>query len=112
MNESTFNNKRSINGEFIDLKDPIRGSYDICFRNGILNINRTINVSDYVLIKVDSSSHLNEDTILMEILTMSKVDDYYTLPINYYLTDIYDSTEDKNYKIIIDEKNFKIISFF
>ena len=107
MNENDFKNKRSITGEFIDLKNPIMGSYDICFRNGILNINRTINENNYILIKIDSSSHLNEDTILMEILTMSKVDDYYTLPINYYLTDIYDSTEDKNYKIIIDEKNFK-----
>ena len=107
MNENDFKNKRSITGEFIDLKNPIMGSYDICFRNGILNINRTINENNYILIKIDSSSHLNEDTILMEILTMSKVDDYYTLPINYYLTDIYDSTEDKNYKIIIDEKDFK-----
>ena len=104
LNESDFNNKRSINGEFIDLKNPISGSYDICFRNGILNINRTIDKGNYVLIKIDSSSHLIEDEIIIEILTMSKIDGNYILPINYYLTDKYDSTEVKRYKIIIDEE--------
>ena len=42
MNKTDFDNKRNINGDFIDLKDPIRGSYDVCFKNGILNINRTL----------------------------------------------------------------------
>jgi len=107
MNENDFTTKRSINGEFIDLKNPIRGSYDTCFRNGILYINETIKENNYVLIKIDSSSHLIEDEIIMDILTMSKNEGNYTLPINNYLTDIYDSTENKSYKIIIDKENLK-----
>ena len=55
MNENDFKNKRSITGEFIDLKNPIMGSYDICFRNGILNINRTINENNYILIKINGN---------------------------------------------------------
>ena len=42
MNEYDFYNKRSINGEFINLEKPIRGLYDICFRNGVLNINHLL----------------------------------------------------------------------
>jgi hypothetical protein len=59
------------------------------------------------LIKIDSSSHLIEDDIIMEILTMANKDGNYILPINNYITDIYDSTEDKKYKIIVDEEDFK-----
>jgi len=107
MNKTDFDNKRNINGEFIDLKNPIRGSYDVCFKNGILNINRTINGSYYVLVKIDYSSDLDEDDlIIMEILTMFNNSGNYTLPINNYITDIYDSTEEKRYKIIVDEEDF------
>ena len=106
MNKYEFENKRSINGEIINLKDPIRGSYDVCFKNGILNINKTINENDYVLIVIDSSDINEEDEIVMEILIMSKKGGNYTLPINNYITDIYDSTEEKRYKIIVDQEDF------
>ena len=105
MNETVFSNKKKINGEFINLKEPIRGSYDTCFRNGILNINKEINGSDYILIEIDSSSLLEDDEIIMDILTMSKQDDIYILPINNYLTDIYNSSENRRYKILIDEED-------
>ena len=108
MNKYEFENKRSINGEIINLKDPIKGSYDVCFKNGILNINKTIQKNYYVLIEIDSSSDKNEEggTIIMEILTMSNKGGNYTLPINNYITDIYDSTEEKRYKIIVDQEDF------
>jgi len=114
MNQTEFNTKRKINGEFIELKDPIRGSYDPCFRNGILTINETIEKDKYVLIKIDSFFPLSEDVILIDILTMSEKNGNYILPINNYLTDIYNSSENKNYKILIDkeEKNKEIMVEF
>ena len=105
MNESDFNSIKNVNEEFIGLKDPIKGSYDICFKNGILNINNTIKKGDYILIKIDSYSPIIYDKLIIEIVTMLKKDDNYILPINNYITDIYDSSENKNYKIIIDKED-------
>ena len=107
MNESDFNTKRNINDEFIGLKDPIKGSYDLCFKSGILNINNTIKKGDYILIKIDSYSPLIYDKIIIEIITLLKRDGNYILPINSFITDIYDSSENKSYKIIIDEEDIE-----
>ena len=107
MTESDFNNKRSLNGEFIDLNNPIKALYDKYFKIGILNINRTINQGNYILIKIDSPSHLIENELIMEILAMSKKDNNYILPVNNYITDIYDSTENKSYQIVIDEEDLE-----
>ena len=107
MNETEFNSLKYINEEFVDLKNPIKGSYDICFRNGILNINNTIKKGDYILIKIDSYSKFIYGEIIIEIMTMLKNDGNYILPINSYITDIYDSSENKSYKIVIDEEDIE-----
>ena len=107
MNESDFNSKKNINDEFIGLKDPIKGSYDIGFKIGILNINKTIKKGDYILIKIDSNSPLIFDRIIIDIITMLKKDGNYLLPINSYINDIYDSSENKRYKIIVDKDNLE-----
>jgi len=107
MNENDFNTKMNINDEFVGLKEPIKGSYDICFRSGILNINNTIKKGDYILIRIDSYSPLIYDSIIIEIVTMLRNDGNYILPINSYITDIYDSSENKSYKIIIDEEDIE-----
>ena len=119
MNETKFNdfNQIRFNGEFLDLDyyDPINGSYDISFESGILNINETINKGEYILIKIDSSLPSTDNNILIEILTMLKKDGNYILPIYNYITDIYDNTENKTYKIIIyeeDKKNTDILVEF
>ena len=77
MNENDFNVKRNINDEFIGLKNPIKGSYDPCFRIGILNINNIIKKGDYILIKIDSYSPLIFDKILIEIITLLRKDGNY-----------------------------------
>jgi len=48
MNESDFNTKKNQNEEFVGLENPIIGSYDISFRNGLLNINNTIKKNEYI----------------------------------------------------------------
>jgi len=103
LNENEFINKRNLNGEFIDLENPYSGTYDINFRIGFLNINKKIKKGEYIVIEIDSYDNINEE-ILLEILSMSKKDEYSILPVNSYIADIYQSTG-KNYKIIIDEED-------
>ena len=116
MNETKFNdfNQIRFNGEFLDLDnyEPINGSYDISFESGILNINETINKGEYILIKIDSSLSSIDNNILIEILTMLKKDGNYILPIYNYITDIYDNTENKTYKVIIYEEDKKNTDIF
>ena len=107
MDEINFNSLKNINEEYIELKEPIKGSYDICFRNGILNINNTIKKGDYILIEIDSNSKFIYGEIIIEIMTMLKNDGNYILPINSYITDIYDSSENKSYKIVIEEEDIE-----
>ena len=107
MDEINFNSLKNINEEYIELKEPIKGSYDICFRNGILNINNTIRKGDYILIEIDSNSKFIYGEIIIEIMTMLKNDGNYILPINSYITDIYDSSENKSYKIVIEEEDIE-----
>ena len=60
------------------------------------------------MIEIDYSSYLDEDhLILMEIITMSNKGGIYILPVNNYITDIYDSTEEKRYTIIVEEEDFQ-----
>ena len=85
-------------------KTIIKGSYDSHYKIGILNI-KNFNNSKYILINIDSSLKVLEGYILIEILAMSKVDKSYSiLPINKYITDIYNSNENKVYLIKINKK--------
>ena len=80
------------------------GSYDMHFKIGILNI-KNYNYSKYILIEIDSSSKVLDDSLLIEILAMSKTNKpYSSLPINKYIADIYNSNENKEYLIKINKK--------
>jgi len=107
MDENGFYTKRNINDEFIGLNDPIKGSYDSSFKCGFLNINNTIKKGEYILIKIDYYSPKIYDKIIIEIITMLKNDTNYILPINSYIVDSYDSSENKSYKILIDKENLE-----
>ena len=98
-------NQTKIN--ILNKNKAINGSYDTHFNIGILNI-KNCNNSKYIMIKIDSSFKVSEEGILIEILAMSKIDkSYLLLPINKYITDIYNSNENKEYLIKIIKKNMK-----
>jgi len=96
LNQTTL--KRLLNGEFIQLKEPIIGQYDKSFKKGLLQINETIinkyykNVTDdnennkmkYVLIIIDGD-HLTTNSLYVEIIAMSKKNGNYLLPVNQYI---------------------------
>ena len=85
-------------------KTYFNGSYDMQFKIGILNI-KNYNNFKYILIEIDSPFKVLDDSLLIEILAMSKTDKpYYLLPINKYITDIYNSNENKEYLIKINKK--------
>ena len=80
----------------------INGSYDMQFNIGILNI-KNCNNSKYIMIKIDSPFKLYDGRFLIEILAMPKIDkSYFLLPINKYITDIYNSNENK--ELLINKK--------
>ena len=104
LSEKEFKQKRNINGKFIDLNNPYRGTYDTSFRIGILNFNKTNSQADYIVLKIESSYDFTNEEILLELLAMSKKNDNYILPINSFIIDTYNLTG-KNYTIIIEDKD-------
>ena len=86
--------KRKLNGEFIELKEPIIGKYDKSFKNGLLQINETIinkyfkNYGmEYILIKIDADNYENFicNSLSVEIIAMSKNNGSYLIPVNQYI---------------------------
>ena len=103
LDENKFNQIRNLDGEFIDLDNLFKGTYEISFKIGILNINKTIKRGDYILIRIDSNFEFTTEKLLLELLSMSKKDLNYILPVNNFIADTY-SSPGKNYSIIIDEE--------
>ena len=104
LDENKFNQIRNLDGEFKDLDNVFKGTYEISFRIGILNINKTIERGQYILIRIDSNFEFTTEKLLLELLSMSKKDFNYILPVNNFITDTYNSPG-KNYSIIIDEED-------
>ena len=96
LNQTTF--KRRLNGEFIELKESIKGIYDKFSKNGILQINETFinkyikNVEAdyrndtlyYILIIIDGE-HFISNSLSIEIIAMSKNNENYLVPVNQYI---------------------------
>ena len=109
LNQTTF--KRRLNGEFIELKESIKGQYDKVFKNGILQINETIinkyiknykgdngnETMNYALIKIDGE-HFIRNSLSIEIIAMSKNNDNYLVPVNQYIMG-YNASNNINYLI-------------
>ena len=109
INQTTF--KRRLNGEFIELKESIKGQYDKVFKNGILQINETIinkyiknykgdngnETMNYTLIVIDGE-HFISNSLSIEIIAMSKNNDNYLVPVNQYIMG-YNASNNINYLI-------------
>ena len=93
------NLERMQNGEFIELTESIVGQYDKNFKNGLLQINKTIinnkyfkndkgdsdnSKEKYILIKIDGKHYIS-NSISIEIIAMSNNNGKYLVPANQYI---------------------------
>ena len=95
--------KRKINGEFIQLSDPINGNYSDKFKVGLIQINKKKDNKNinYLLIEIENkNSNIIESCFLVEIVAKEYYQEYYQngyfMPINTYMIETFN---DKNGKI-------------
>ena len=97
--------QRKINGEYIQLDEPISGYYSNTFKVGLLQVNQNIeNHKNYILIEIISDNKNYIDSyLLVELVTKEYKDEAYFLPINQYVIETFDGennetiTENKYY---------------
>ena len=85
LNEENF--KRKINGEYIQLQNPINGTYSNIFKIGLLEINqKKVNDNDdYLLIEIINNDKLDISSLLLvELVTKENNQDIYFMPINHF----------------------------
>ena len=84
--------KRKINGEYIDLTNPIQGNYSSTFKVGLLQVNQIIkNESNYILIEIFNKVIPNINSVLLvNLVTKEFIPDIYFIPINQYLQETFD----------------------
>ena len=108
LNENNI--KRKINGDIIDLKDPIEGQYDPSYGFGLLKVknnkdkinNSTLNNTEYLLIEINSNNNYISYNISIEILGILKNTNYTLVPINQHLQGCIEPNKVKNYLLRID----------
>ena len=94
-NEETI--KRKINGENINLINPIEGNYSDTFKVGLLKINQAIkDNNNYILIEIISNPQIYiESFMLLELVSKEINDDIYFLPINQYILETFDGPKNE-----------------
>ena len=113
LDEDTI--KRKINGEYIQLKDPINGYYSNRFKIGLLEVNKNKNKTEdnnynYLLIEINNLDQTDiHSELLVELVTKEYFQDYYFMPINQYIIETFDdkngNIRDKNqYYININQR--------
>lgn len=103
LEEDTIN--RKINGEYINLNNPIIGFYSDTFKVGLLQVNQPIEKDfNYLLIEIinNDQEYINSH-LLVELVTKEYNDDRYFVPVNQYILESFDGenntirTENKYY---------------
>ena len=84
--------QRKINGEYIQLDEPIPGYYSNTFKVGLLQINKQIeNEKNHILIEIISDNKNYIDSyLLVELVTKEYTNEAYFLPINQYVIETFD----------------------
>ena len=92
--------RRKINGEYIQLDDPIDGYYSDNFKIGLLQVNREIvNNKNYILIEINNKDQGYINSILLvEIVTKEYTDNSYFLPVSQYILETFDGDNNETRK--------------
>ena len=93
LDEDTI--KRKINGEYIQLNNPINGYYSNKFKVGLLEVNQNkTDNNNYLLIEIANIElRVINSYLLVEFVTREYHQDVYFMPINQYIIETFD---DKN----------------
>jgi hypothetical protein len=118
LNENNI--KRKINGDIIDLKDPIDGQYDPSYGFGLLKIKNnqssinknTENATEYLLIEINSKNNFMGSSISIEILANLKNKNYTIVPINQLIQGYIEPNKVKNYLMRMTEEKPGILIEF
>ena len=110
LDEDTIN--RKINGEYIQLGEPIYGYYSNKFNTGIVQVNKEkkYNDSNYLLIEIINIEKFKINSfLLVQIVTKENNKETYFMPIYQYLietfNDINDTIRNKNkYHIYVNQR--------
>ena len=97
LNEDSI--KRKINGESIELKDPIIGYYSNRFKVGLLQVNQNKTIDNnynYLLIEIINldQTYIHSE-LLVEIVSKEYSQDVYFMPINQYIIETFDDKSEK-----------------
>ena len=84
--------KRKINGEYIDLNNPIMGNYSYTFKVGLLQVNQIIkNETYYILIEIMNKGLQDiKSPLLVDLVTKEYTQEIYYIPINQYIQETFD----------------------
>ena len=90
LDENSIN--RKINGEYLQLNDPIVGFYSDIFKVGLLQVNQRLeNNSNYLLLQITSNDqNYITSHLLVELLVKEYNDDIYFLPVNQYILETFE----------------------
>ena len=85
---------RRINGEYIQLKDPIEGYYSNGFDMGYMQITREyIDGYDYLLIEIQKKVNPKLNSyIFIDVVTKENNENIFLLPINRYIFETFNNT--------------------
>ena len=99
--------EKKLKGEYIELKKPIKGYYDLVAKTGLFQINEENNENEeYLLIKIDAIKGTNnyiDSNLIIQTVSMYLDNNSYILPINQYIAGRFNNDEDKNYLIQVSE---------
>ena len=107
LDEDSIN--RKIDGQYINLKDPIIGYYSDKFKIGFLHLNMEINNNKYFLIEIinDDKTYI-ASYMLIDLITREYNIEYYFMPINQYLIETFEGKnirEKNRYQMNVNQKD-------
>ena len=112
LDEKTI--KRKINGEYIELNNPINGTYSNKFKVGLIEVNQKNafnNNYSYLLIGIFNLDTQNINTyLLLELIVKEYNEDAYFMPVGLYMIETFNDVNgtirnENNYHILVDQRD-------
>ena len=103
LDEDTI--KRKINGEYINLRDPIPGNYLSTYKIGLLQVNKPIEENKkYILIEISNNeqNYINS-YLLVQLVSKEYNNEIYFMPVNHYIMETFDAD---NNETLVENKYY------